>query len=228
MAVAYLQGEHRISVRQACRLVRLSTSVLYYQHRRSDDGEVVDAINAILDGPVGYGFGQLYHKLREQGKPWNHKRVRRIYRKMQLHKRPRTRKRRITRPAQPLVEACRPNETWSLDFMHDRLTSGAPFRVLHIVDDFNREVLNITVDRSISSLRVVRELAQLIEWRGKPTALRFDNGPEFLSTSLQEFCASWQIQTKPIQPGKPNQNAYIERFNRTYREDVLTPTCSTP
>jgi putative transposase len=100
--MAYLQGEHRISVRQACRLVRLSTSVvLYYQHRRSDDGEVVDAINAILDGPVGYGFGQLYHKLREQGKPWNHKRVRRIYRKMQLHKRPRTRKRRITRPAQP-------------------------------------------------------------------------------------------------------------------------------
>jgi putative transposase len=223
VAVAYLQGEHHMSVRQACRLVRLSTSVLYYQHRRGDDGEVVDAINAILDGPIGYGFGKLYHKLREQGKPWNHKRVRRVYRKMHLHKRSRTRKRRITRPAQPLVEACRPNETWSLDFMHDRLTNGAPFRVLNIVDDFNREVLNITVDRSISSLRVVRELSQLIEWRGKPTALRFDNGPEFLSTCLQEFCAAWQIQTMPIQPGKPNQNAYIERFNRTYREDVLNP-----
>ena len=106
-----------------------------------------------------------------------------------------------------------------MDFMFDRLTNGRSFRTLNILDDFNREVVNIVVDTSISSARVARELSQIFEWRGKPSTIRVDNGPEFLA--LKPWCESNGIELKFIQPAKPNQNAYIERFNRTYRDDVL-------
>ena len=106
-----------------------------------------------------------------------------------------------------------------MDFMFDRLTNGRSFRTLNILDDFNREIVNIIVDTSISSPRVARELSQMFEWRGKPGTIRVDNGPEFLA--LKPWCESNGIQLKFIQPAKPNQNAYIERFNRTYRDEVL-------
>ena len=99
--------------------------------------------------------------------------------------------------------------------------NGAAFRVLNIIDDYNREVLTITSDRSISSQRVIRELNKLLEWRGKPEQIRVDNGPEFLAHSMELWCEENSIILKFIQPGKPSQNAYIERFNRTYREEVL-------
>jgi putative transposase len=106
-----------------------------------------------------------------------------------------------------------------MDFMHDRLMNGRPFRTLNILDDFNREIANIVVDTSISSERVARELAQLFEWRGKPKTISVDNGPEFLA--LADWCENNGIELKFIQPAKPNQNVYIERFNRTYRDDLL-------
>lgn len=106
-----------------------------------------------------------------------------------------------------------------MDFMFDRLTNGRSFRTLNILDDFNREVVNIVVDTSISSARVARELSQMFEWSGKPRIIRVDNGPEFLA--LKPWCESNGIELKFIQPATPNQNAYIERFNRTYRDEVL-------
>ncbi len=110
-----------------------------------------------------------------------------------------------------------------MDFMHDSLVNGRKFRTFNVIDDYNREVLNITIDTSISSKRVIRELDQLLEWRGKPDVLRVDNGPEFIATALQEWCkdANRNIELRFIQKGKPSQNGYIERFNRTYREEVL-------
>jgi len=108
-----------------------------------------------------------------------------------------------------------------MDFMQDRLMNGASFRVLNIIDDYNREVLTITADRSISSGRVIRELDTLLEWRGKPEQIRVDNGPEFLSHSMELWCQEHNVILQFIQPGKPNQNGYIERFNRTYRDEVL-------
>lgn len=107
-----------------------------------------------------------------------------------------------------------------MDFMFDRLSNGRCFRTLNILDDYNREVVNIIIDTSISSERVSRELGQLFEWRGKPLAIRVDNGPEFLA--LKSWCDSNGVELKFIQPGKPNQNAYVERFNRTYRDEVLS------
>ena len=114
-----------------------------------------------------------------------------------------------------------PNICWSMDFMHDCLVHGKTFRTLNILDDFNREALQIAIDTSISSERVIRELDRLIEWRGKPMYLRVDNGPEFIALRLAEWCEENGIELKFIQPGKPTQNSFVERFNRTYRQEIL-------
>jgi putative transposase len=108
-----------------------------------------------------------------------------------------------------------------MDFMSDSLTTGRKFRVLNIVDDFNREVLAIEIDISLPAQRVVRALEQIIAWRGKPKRIRVDNGPEFISTVLMLWCESQGIELQHIQPGRPMQNAYIERFNGSFRRDVL-------
>ena len=121
----------------------------------------------------------------------------------------------------PLLRTVYPNVTWSLDFMHDTLSNGKTIRTLNVFDDFNREVLSIAVDTSLPSARVVRELKMLIDWRGKPEKIRSDNGPEFISATVEEWCAEQQIEWEYIQPGKPTQNSLIERFNRTFRQDVL-------
>ena len=107
------------------------------------------------------------------------------------------------------------------DFMHDGLIQGRKFRSFNVIDDYNREALNLTIDTSISSKRVIRELGKLIVWRGKPDNLRVDNGPEFIAKALASWCEENKIMLKFIQKGKPTQNAYVERFNRTFRQEVL-------
>lgn len=109
------------------------------------------------------------------------------------------------------------NECWSMDFMHDSLDAGRSFRLFNVIDDFNREVLGIEVDFSLPSERVIRALERIIEWRGKPLAIRCDNGPEYISTAVTHWAERQGIQLKFIQPGQPQQNAYIERYNRTVR-----------
>ena len=113
------------------------------------------------------------------------------------------------------------NECWSMDFMHDQLEDGRNFRLFNVLDDFNREGLAIEVDLSLPAERVVRTLEQIIEWRGKPKQIRCDNGPEYISKLLENWADKNQIQLVFIQPGNPQQNAYIERYNRTVRYDWL-------
>ena len=108
-----------------------------------------------------------------------------------------------------------------MDFMHDQLEDGRTFRLFNVIDDFNREALGIEVDFSLPSERVIRSLEQIIEWRGKPGVLRCDNGPEYVSALVFEWAESKGIQIEHIQPGKPQQNAYVERFNRTVRYEWL-------
>jgi putative transposase len=140
---------------------------------------------------------------------------------MALHLKRKPKKRLPARTAQTLVVPERANQTWSLDFMSDALSNGRAFRTLNVIDDYNREALWIEVDTSLPAERVVRVLEQLLLWRGKPTHIRMDNGPELISQRLERWAHDQSIQLLHIQPGKPAQNAYIERFNRTFREDVL-------
>ena len=140
---------------------------------------------------------------------------------MALHLKRKPKKRLPAREAQTLVVPVQANQTWSLDFMSDSLSNGRMFRTLNVIDDFNREALWIEVDTSLPAERVVRVLEQLLDWRGKPAHIRMDNGPELISQRLESWAKEKHIELLHIQPGKPAQNAYVERFNRTYREDVL-------
>jgi len=144
-----------------------------------------------------------------------------VYRALALHLKRKPKKRLPARTAQALAVPGRANQTWSLDFMSDSLSNGRTFRTLNVIDDFNREALWIEVDTSLPAERVVRVLEQLLFWRSKPIHIRMDNGPELISQRLESWAKDKHIDLLHIQPGKPAQNAYIERFNRTYREDVL-------
>lgn len=201
-------------------LLNLSPSVYYYKAKTNpQDSPIQDMLNSLSESHRRWGFWKMYRFIRAQAYHWNHKRVYRIYTQMHLNLRRKIKRRLPARTKAALTLPIQPNGVWSMDFMYDRLMSGRPFRTLNILDDFNREALNIVIDTSISSQRVIRELAQVFEWRGKPQTIRVDNGPEFLA--LEDWCKEQKIELRFIQPGKPNQNAFIERFNRTFRDDVL-------
>lgn len=144
-----------------------------------------------------------------------------MYCEVGLNLRIKPKKRLPSRDPVPLVQPEQANESWSLDFMSDSLSNGRAFRTLNILDDFNREALWIEVDASLPALRVIRVLEMLASWRGFPSQIRMDNGPELISKVLQEWANTHGVALAHIQPGKPAQNANIECFNRTYREDVL-------
>jgi len=161
--------------------------------------------------------------LKNQGYTWNHKRIARVYKEqgLSLQGGARSKRRKLPPGPQSLTQASRLNQTWSLDFMSDRLASGRTFRTLNVIDDFSRQALWIEVAVSLPSQRVIDLLEALILWHGQPDCLRTDNGPEFTSKALVAWAEDRGIRLLRIQAGKPAQNAYIERFNRSYREAVL-------
>jgi len=201
--------------------VQLSRTSYQYQNKPKDDSALQDALTSVIDKHPSIGFWQSFHRLRNRGLPWNHKRVRRVYRQMKLNIRRRAKKRLPERVKQPLVIPSGPNQTWSIDFMSDALTDGRKFRLLNVLDDFNRESLAVEVDTSLPSLRVLRVLDRLIHERSTPSIIRVDNGPEFISHILQQWCDEHKIALQYIQPGRPMQNAYIERKNGSMRRELL-------
>lgn len=167
------------------------------------------------------GFWKCYKILRRRGHRWNHKRVHRVYCAMRLNKPRRAKKRLPKRERQPLLVPTAPNRVWSADFVSDALYCGRRFRTFNVIDDFNREGIHIEIDTSLTALRLIRVFEQVKAERGLPETLRVDNGPEFLGEVFTTWAKENGMTIQYIQPGKPNQNAYIERFNRTYRDEVL-------
>ena len=215
--VQYAIATHQMSERQACALLDLSRSVYRYQAQPSDDEELREQLLSLASRKPRWGFHKMFAYLKNQGRSWNHKRVRRVYRVLGLNLRVKPKKRLPVRDPLPLIAPAEANICWSLDFMHDSLANGRTIRTLNIIDEFNREGLWIEVDTSIPAARVVRVLDMLALWRGYPK----DNGPELISHTLADWAAEHDVALAFIQPGKPAQNAFIERFNRTYREAVL-------
>ncbi len=207
--------------RHACRMLKLSRTTFRYQAKSTDDEELREALLDLAARKPRWGVQKMIDYLRNQGHSWNHKRIRRIYRELGLNLRVKPKKRLPSRDPKPLEVPMAANVSWSLDFMHDSLSNGRPIRTLNIIDDFNREGLWIEVDTSLPAARVVRILDMLALWRGYPEQLRIDNGPELISQTLAEWSALHGVELGFIQPGKPSQNAFIERFNRTYREAIL-------
>ena len=212
-----------VSIALACRTFDVSETCYRYSPKLSDENEqIADLLVGLTAAKKTWGFGLCFLYLRNvRGHGWNHKRVYRIYRELELNLRIKPRKRlKRDKPDALTVPIC-PNMTWSMDFMADRLGDGRAFRLLNVLDDFNREGLGIEVDFSLPAERVIRSLNRIIEWRGTPGAIRVDNGPEYISTQLKEWAAKKSIRLQHIQPGKPQQNAYIERYNRTVRHEWL-------
>lgn len=201
----------------------MSRTSYQYKIKPKDDRDLQNALTALTTKHVSIGYWQCCYRLWNKGYNWNHKRIYRVYTDMKLNIRRRAKKRLPERVKQALSVPEAPNQVWSIDFMSDRLIDGRKFRLLNVIDDYNRESLAIEVDTSLPSLRVIRVLERLIEQRGKPANIRCDNGPEFISHKLEEWCShqSRQISLQFIQPGKPMQNAYVERQNGSMRRELL-------
>ncbi len=214
------------SIRRACELFGVSQTCYRYKPKLSGQNEqIAEWLLRLTHNQRNWGFGLCYLFLRNvKGFGWNHKRVYRIYRLLELNLRIKPKRRLVREVPQPLVVPEAINQVWSMDFMHDNLDDGRQYRVFNVLDDFNREGLGIEVDLSLPAPRVIRVLDQIIEWRGRPNAIRCDNGPEYISSALQEWATKRSIRIDYIQPGKPQQNAYVERFNRTVRYDWLSQT----
>jgi putative transposase len=214
---------YNISIRFACECLGISASCYHYQAKLSGENVVVaDWLLRLTETHRRWGFGLCFLYLRNvKGFRWNHKRVYRIYRELELNLRIKP-KRRIKRDKpEALSVPLAINQVWSMDFMSDSLADGRSLRTFNVIDDYNREGLAIDVDLSLPSARVIRSLEQVIEWRGKPAAIRCDNGPEYISNELITWANKHRITILYIQPGKPTQNAYVERFNRTARHEWL-------
>lgn len=214
-------AEHHLSVQRSCRCIGLSRAAYYRTPVMPDrDAEVIKAINDLIAKHPRWGFWKCFKVLRRTHR-WNHKRVYRIYCKLRLNQKRRAKKRLPKRIKQSLYVPQQPNQVWSADFVSDSLYAGKRFRTFNVIDDFNRELLHIEIDTSITGKRLIRVFERIRHERGLPAILRTDNGPEFLSGEFIAWAEAAGMVIQYIQPGKPNQNAYIERFNRTYRNELL-------
>ena len=212
-----------VSIALACRAFGVSETCFRYSPKRDEENELIaDLLVGLTNVHKTWGFGLCFLHLRNvKGYVWNHKRVHRIYCELELNLRIKPRRRLKREKPEELAVPEAPNLVWSMDFMADRLSDGRQFRLLNVLDDFNREGLGIEVDFSLPAERVVRALNQIIEWRGKPLAIRVDKGPEYVSSMLMTWAEKQGIALTYIQPGKPQQNAYVERYNRTVRHEWL-------
>ncbi len=215
--VSYLTAQFAMSLRQACRTLSLSRTVFRYQPDTRRDEPVIMALTVAAERYPRYGFKKLFQVLRRQGNSWNHKRVHRIYCLLKLNFRRKGKQRLPVRNPAPLATPEAMNQSWSID----SLMCGRRFRTFNVVDDFNREALAIEIDLNIPAQRVVRVLDRIVANRGYPLKMRMDNGPELVSLALAQWAEEHGVMMEFIKPGKPTQNTFIERFNRTYRTEIL-------
>lgn len=194
---------------------------MWYYHTKKDDTEVIGALSRLAEELPTRGFEVYFKRLRREGHTWNRKRVLRVYRAMNLKLRRKHKRRLPARVKNPLEAPARVNEIWSMDFMSDVLSDGRKLRVFNVMDDCNREALAMDVGLNYPARKVVETLGHLEEEIGLPKTLRCDNGPEFISKTLAQWCKKKRVELMFIQPGRPMQNGFMERLNRFYREDVL-------
>ncbi len=204
-------------------MIDLPRSSYYLEdtNRLAKDKDVVEFLQSEVEKHTRWGFWKCFDRARFLGHLWNHKRVYRVYLALGLNLRRKIKKRVLTRERQPVEVIMEMNNTWSIDFMSDTLYEGRKFRTFNVMDEAFREVLGIEIDTSLPAVRIVRALEQIAAWRGYPKEIRCDNGPEMLAHVFVEWCEEHNIKLRYIEPGEPNQNPFIERFNRTYRGEVL-------
>jgi len=210
-----------LSERHALRVVGMSASSLRYQPAPDRNTALREAIVSLAHRHRRYGAGMIYLKLRQHGLVVNHKRVERLYSEAALQVRRRKRKKVPVGERQPLVRPGKANEVWSMDFVFDRSAEGRSIKCLTIVDDATHESVAVVPERAIGGLLLTRILDGLAVSRGLPRVIRTDNGKEFCGRAMLTWAHTRQVKLTLIEPGKPNQNAYIESFNGRLRDECL-------
>ena len=210
----------KLSERVACRLAGVSRTAFRYQHRVKVDAPVRRRLKELASRYPRYGYLMLHGLLKGEGLVTNRKHTYRLYTEEALQVRTKKRK-KLTRPSQPMEVPTAPNQRWSMDFVSDQLSNGRRFRVLNVVDDYSREMVGQLVSVSISGRQVARFLDQLVETRDKPNKVICDNGTEFTSKAMFFWSKESGIELGFIQLGKPTQNAFVESLNGKFRNECL-------
>ena len=210
-----------LSERRCLAVARMSASSLRYQPRPDRNAHLREKIVDLAQRHRRYGAPMIYLKLRQAGHCVNHKRVERLYSEEKLQVRRRRRKKIPVSERQPLIRPGAPNEVWSMDFVFDRIASGRMIKSLVIVDDATHESVAIVVEHSMGGNQLTRVLDEVCAKRGKPAVIRTDNGPEFVGKATLNWSFRNAVSLKLIEPGKPNQNAYVESFNGRLRDECL-------
>jgi putative transposase len=219
-AVGFLKKKYSKGFQMCCSVLNISRASLYYKSKL-DDSEVIGKLRDLADSHPNRGFDTYFERIRRGGSKWARSRVLRVYRELGMVRRQRSRRKLPEAQRKPLVVPKKVNHVWSMDFMSDSLIDGRTLRVLNVIDDHNRESLLIEGAISFPSRRVIQGLEQLKEEIGLPKFIRTDNGPEFISKEYKNWCKINNVECVYSEPGKPMQNGFVERFNRTFREDIL-------
>jgi transposase InsO family protein len=214
-------GTRGLTERRALAVVGMSASSLRYEPRPDQNVALRARIVLLAQRHRRYGSPMIYLKLRQAGEIINHKRVERLYGLEKLHIKRRRRKKIPVADRQPLVRPGGCNEIWSMDFVFDRIASGRTLKNLVIVDDATHEVVAIVTEQTIGGDHLTRILDGICSQRGKPSIIRSDNGPEFTGKSMLTWAHRHGIALRLIEPGKPNQNAYVESLNGRFRDECL-------
>ena len=220
-AVTFITEHHEISERRACQLIGIHRSVLRYVNKPSNDCVIIQKMKEIIAENPRYGCPRVLIMLRRGGFEINHKRTERLYRLAKMQLKHRKKKRRVFKPENPLPPPTFPNESWSMDFVHDSLFNGTKFRVLTLVDELTRECLALEVDTSLPGERVVRVLNNVLCSRGVPREVGVDHGPEFTGKALDNWSRKNDVSLRFAHPGAKNENAFIESFNGKLRDECL-------
>ena len=212
MLVNYAKEKHKLNVRLICDSLNLSRSSYYYEAENPTD-LVEPKLLELSIKHKRYGYRKLYQKLRQEQIVVNHKKIYRLYKKHNLSLRIKQKK-RLKVERKPLSVPLAPRQTFALDFVHDRLANGRKLRILNIIDEFNSQLICSLVDYRIDSKKVIAELDKLKAANRLPLSIKSDNGREFRSHAIADWCKTNNVNWEFIQPGKPMQNGYCERFNR--------------
>lgn len=220
-AVKHLRERFGQSQRKLCKLIGLPLSSWYYKAKPDDSQQIRARLRELAAERRRWGYRQMHEVLRREGMLINHKRTERLYREEQLQIKIRRRKKTAAKLRVPLAYPDRINQRWSMDFMSDNLANGRKIRLLNILDVFTKESLAMVVDTSINSMRV-RLVLDFLGWmRGLPEVISVDNGSEFTSKVLDNWAWENKVKLDFSRPGKPVDNAFIESFNRTVRNECL-------
>jgi len=212
---------NKASRSRACKLVGSSRTKMYYEKKMPKKDTMVKAIILQVLGTRRLGRNKVIPLVQRIEPSLSASKIRRVYKREGFSLQSRMRKSRVNNPANPIEIPLAKNQEWAMDFMSDSLCNGRKFRALNVIDHYNRLCLGIEIDHGLAAQKVVLFMEKLIEIHGKPKQIRTDNGPEFISKRFQTWLNNNNITWSRIEKGKPQQNAIVERFNRTYREDIL-------